>query len=518
MAANYDELLHSGSRFNLQSSVLVEHVVRNGEANFASNGALVVNTGARTGRSPQDRYIVEEPASTDKINWGNVNLQISPSTFNQLWLRVTDYLASFDCYVQELHVGSHPDHYVPVKVTTQYAWHALFARNMFLDEVSFNPQQKVVWQVISAPEFICEPERDGVNSDATVIIDFTQKRVLLAGMKYAGELKKAMFSVLNYELPDVDILPMHCSANQDENGNVALFFGLSGTGKTTLSADPKCALIGDDEHGWAQGSVFNFEGGCYAKCINLSLEQEPLIFNALKFGSIIENVVVDVDTREPDYADSYFTENTRACYPRAFIEPRVLENRGPEPNTVIFLTCDVSGVLPPVSLLSPEAAAYHFLLGYTARVGSTEVGSTEAYAATFSACFGEAFLPRPPSVYADLLMRRIRAQKASVFLINTGWSGGGYGVGERFKIPVTRQIIDQVRSNAIDSSQTIHLPNLNLHIPIQLEGVDPDILNPRNAWRDKQAYDQAEASLIEKFKANFGRFEVDEAILAAGPS
>lgn len=517
MAANYDDLLHSGSRLNLQSSVLVEHVIRNGEANFASNGALVVNTGSRTGRSPQDRYIVEEPSGRENIDWGRVNQPISQNTFNKLWLRVVDYLASCDCYVQELHVGSHPDHYVPVKVTTQYAWHALFARSMFLDEALFNPKQKIVWQVISAPEFTCDPERDGINSDATVIIDFAQRRVLLAGMKYAGELKKAMFSVLNYELPDVDILPMHCSANQDANGDVALFFGLSGTGKTTLSADPKCALIGDDEHGWAEGSVFNFEGGCYAKCINLSREQEPLIYNALRFGSIIENVVVDVDTREPDYADSYFTENTRACYPRAFIEPRVYENRGSEPNTVIFLTCDVSGVLPPVSVLSPKAAAYHFLLGYTARVGSTEVGSTEAYAATFSACFGEAFLPRPPQVYADLLMRRIRAQNARVFLINTGWFGGGYGVGERFAIPVTRQIIDHVRSKAIDSSNTVHLSNLNLDIPVELEGIDPAILNPRNTWQDKEAYDRAEASLIEKFKANFDRFDVDQDILAAGP-
>ena len=517
MAANYDDLILSGSRYNLSSTALVEQVIQSGEGNFASNGALVVNTGARTGRSPKDRFIVDEPTIRDHIDWGSVNQPIAPATFNQLWLRVQDFLNPQDCFVQELHVAAHPQHYLPLRVTTQYAWHALFARSMFIEPETYNPQQKVVWQILSAPEFECVPSRDGVHSDAAVILDFKSKRVLLAGMKYAGELKKAMFSVLNYVLPDAEVLPMHCSANLDRQNRVALFFGLSGTGKTTLSADPECALIGDDEHGWAPDTVFNFEGGCYAKCINLSQEQEPLIFNALRFGSIIENVVVDVDSRVPDYADSYFTENTRACYPRSLIEPRVEENRGPEPHTVIFLTCDVSGVLPPVSILSAEAAAYHFLLGYTARVGSTEVGSNEAYAATFSACFGEAFLPRPPQVYANLLRRRIETQQAKVFLINTGWTGGGYGVGKRFSIPTTRAIVNAVRNGSIDVTDTTHLPQLNLDIPNEVAGVDRNILNPRNAWQDPDAYDQAEASLIAKFKENFKRFDVEANILAAGP-
>ena len=518
MAANYDDVLQTGLRFNLTSPTLIEHAVHNEEGIFAANGALVVNTGKRTGRSPKDRYIVSEASSSAKVNWGEVNQPITPSVFNQLWARVSDYLSQQDCYVEELHVGSDVDHYLPLKVTTQYAWHALFARSMFIVPEVYNPSKKEVWQVLTAPEFECDPERDGVNSDAAVVLDFEQRRVLLAGMKYAGELKKAMFSVLNFLLPDVDVLPMHCSANIDKAGHVALFFGLSGTGKTTLSADPQCALIGDDEHGWAAGGVFNFEGGCYAKCINLSRENEPLIYDALRFGSIIENVVVDLETRTPDYADSYFTENTRACYPRHLIESRVLENRGPEPKTVFFLTCDVSGVLPPVSILSPQAAAYHFLLGYTAKIGSTEVGSTEAYAATFSACFGEAFLPRPPKDYANLLVRRLEAQNAQVFMVNTGWSGGGYGVGQRFDIPVTRTIVDQVRSGQIDLSKTEHLANLNLDIPLEVNGVDSAILNPRNAWQDQRAYDRAEASLIEKFKSNFARFEVDPETLAAGPT
>ncbi|MCY4658079.1 MAG: phosphoenolpyruvate carboxykinase (ATP) [Gammaproteobacteria bacterium] len=518
MAANYDDVLYSGSRFNLSSPCLVEQVIQNGEGNFASNGALVVNTGERTGRSPRDRFIVEEPSTSKKVDWGEVNQPIAQSTFNQLWARVSNYLSSANCYVQELHVGADPEHYLPLRVTAEYAWHALFARNMFIQlEQDYNPKHKPVWLVLCAPNFVCDPARDGVNSECTVMIDFSQKSVLIAGMRYAGELKKAMFSVLNFVLPEFDVLPMHCSANIDDRGRVALFFGLSGTGKTTLSADPNCALIGDDEHGWAVGGVFNFEGGCYAKCINLSRENEPLIYDALRYGSILENVVIDVDTREPNYEDSFFTENTRACYPRTLIEPRVLENRGPEPQTVFFLTCDVSGVLPPVSILSPQAAAYHFLLGYTAKVGSTEVGSTEAYSATFSACFGAAFLPRPPKDYSELLVRRIKAQNTQVFLINTGWTSGGYGVGERFRIPITRSIIKEVRAGRIDLTKTQHLPNLNLDIPISIQGVDSALLNPRNTWKDKDAYDQAEATLISKFKENFANFDVSAETSAAGP-
>ncbi len=502
---------------DLSVAELGELALKLGEVSPCLNGAYAATTGSRTGRSPKDRYLVKDSLTENTVDWGEINQPIEPAVFAKLWSRVTKYLEDKDTFESNLSVGADHRYSLPIKVITEYAWHAIFAHHMFIRAHERESINHPEWTILSAPGFVTDPARDGVKNDACLIINFTERKVLLVGLRYAGEMKKAMFSVMNFLLPPKSVLPMHCAANVGQDGDVALFFGLSGTGKTTLSADPERFLIGDDEHGWSENGVFNFEGGCYAKCINLSQEREPLIWDAIRDGAIMENVVLKNDG-QPDYEDDRYTQNSRAAYPLEHIEKRVVANQAGEPTAVIFLTCDLYGVLPPISLLSKEQAAYHFLSGYTALVGSTEVGSTAAIKETFSRCFGAPFFPRPASVYAELLMHRLDQSGAQVYLINTGWSRGGYGKGgERFSIPTTRAVVSAAASGELKMEDTVLLPGFNLRIPKSVNGVDPELLNPSQNWKDQNAYQQNLRELITRFVANFKKFSVSDAILNAGP-
>jgi phosphoenolpyruvate carboxykinase (ATP) len=511
----------SSARFiDLSVEDLILAAVERKEGIIAANGALCVTTGKRTGRSPKDKFIVRESNTEKNIAWGEVNQAISQERFHALWQRAESYAKEVDLFISHLQVGADPNYYLPLKVITEYAWHNLFARQLFIQPKDFYGQgDKPVWTILSLPGCKTDPQRDGVHSDATLIISFTERKVLLCGHRYAGEIKKAMFSVLNYLLAEYEVLPMHCSANVGKQGDVALFFGLSGTGKTTLSADPERYLIGDDEIGWSKDSIFNFEGGCYAKCIDLTEEREPVIWQAIRHGAVMENVVLDPKTLKPNYKDSSLTQNTRVAYPLDFIDLRIRENRVQRlPSAVIFLSCDLYGVLPPVACLSHEQAAYYFLSGYTALVGSTEVGQTEPIKTTFSVCFGAPFFPRPAKVYAELLIKRLKTSEAKVYLVNTGWTGGAYGVGQRFSIPATRAVLRAILSGELDVAHYAIMPGFNFAIPQTLKEMDSQFLNPKLTWKDPAAYEETAKELISKFIDNFKKFPVAKEIREAGPT
>ncbi|QOY33763.1 phosphoenolpyruvate carboxykinase (ATP) [Anaerobacillus isosaccharinicus] len=504
---------------DLPVSQLVERALDKKEGILTSTGALRATTGKYTGRSPQDKYIVEEGSVKEKINWGSVNQPISKEVFENLYKKVLGYLQSKDeVFVSKNFAGADKGYRLPIRVVNEYAWHNLFARQLFIRPSKEELASHVAeFTVISAPGFKANPMVDGTKSETFIIISFEKRTVLIGGTEYAGEIKKSIFSIMNYLLPERNVLSMHCSANVGDEGDVALFFGLSGTGKTTLSADPSRHLIGDDEHGWSHTGVFNIEGGCYAKCINLSEEKEPQIYNAIRFGSVLENVALD-ESRKPDYDDTSLTENTRAAYPLELIPNSMIPSVAGHPNTIIFLTADAFGVLPPISRLTKEQAMYHFLSGYTSKLAGTERGITSPEA-TFSTCFGAPFLPLPAYRYAEMLGEKINQHNAQVFLVNTGWSGGEYGVGKRMNLAYTRAMVQAALLGELNSVETIVDPIFGLNIPARCPGVPDEVLQPKETWADKEAYDVKAKDLAGKFQENFKKFaNVSDEILNAGPT
>jgi phosphoenolpyruvate carboxykinase (ATP) len=509
--------------WNLNTARLVEDAVRRGEGILAKDGPLVVATGKHTGRSAKDKFIVRDAETESTIWWGKTNKGMTPAHFAAL---KADFFSALgdkkSLYVADLYGGSQPEHRVNVRVINEFAWHNLFVRTLLVrptaDELpGFVPE----FTIIDLPSFRADPARHGCRSETVIAVNFTEKLILIGGTAYAGEMKKSVFGILNYKLPVAGIMPMHCSANIGANGDTAVFFGLSGTGKTTLSADASRTLIGDDEHGWSDTAVFNFEGGCYAKMIRLSEEAEPEIFATSKrFGTILENVVIDPDTRDLDFDDASLAENSRGSYPIDFIPNTSEKNLGPVPKTVIFLTADAYGVLPPIARLTPDQAMYHFLSGYTARVAGTEIGVTEPQA-TFSTCFGEPFMPRHPSVYGNLLKERIAKGGVTCWLVNTGWTGGMATMPgiKRMPIKVTRALLNAALDGSLNSAQFNIDPNFGFEVPVAVAGVDSNMLDPRAAWADKAAYDATAAKLVGEFVENFAQFEehVDAGVRESAP-
>ena len=506
--------------WHLSPARLYEESFARGDGQMVHMGAWSTVTAPHTGRSPDDRFVVRDDTSEEPVDWGKVNVPLSPEHFAALREDVVSYLNGRDLFVRDARAGSDRKHGINVRVISESPWHSLFVYNMFLrldsDELrDFEPQ----FTVLHAPHFKANPERHGSRSDTAIVVNFTTHEVLVTGTRYAGEIKKSIFSVLNHMLPGAGVFPMHCSANVGVDGDVALFFGLSGTGKTTLSADAERGLIGDDEHGWSDEGVFNFEGGCYAKTIRLSPEGEPEIYRATQmFGTILENVVLDEGTREIDFDDGSITENTRASYPIHYMPNAVIPGRAGHPSNVVFLTADAFGVLPPISRLTPEQAMYHFLSGYTAKVAGTERGVTEPVA-TFSACFGAPFLPRHPGVYAEMLGDRLREHGSKMWLVNTGWSGGGYGVGSRMKLGYTRAMVNAALRGDLDGAEFAAHPIFGMDVPTAVPGVPSEVLSPRDTWADRDAYDAAAKKLAGMFRQNFEQFadQLSDDVGAAGP-
>lgn len=506
--------------WNLSPAELVEDTIINGQGMLTDTGAIAIETGEFTGRSPKDRFVVCDAKTENSVWWGDVNIKFSPEKFESLYQRMKAYLTEKDMYVRDAYACADQNFKMNIRVLTEFPWSNMFCYNMFLRPTeaeieSFLPE----WHIVCAPGFKADPVVDGTRQHNFAILNFTKKMILIGGTGYTGEMKKGIFGVLNYVLPhEKNVLSMHCSANIGHGGDTAIFFGLSGTGKTTLSSDPNRHLIGDDEHGWSNDSVFNFEGGCYAKTIDLTREKEPQIYDAIKFGAILENIKFEEDSSTPDYADNSITENTRVSYPIDFIDNIAVPSIGKAPKNIFFLTADAFGVLPPISKLTKEQAMYHFMSGYTAKVAGTEMGITEP-TTTFSACFGKAFLPLHPAKYAELLGNKLDGTDIKVWLVNTGWSGGSYGVGSRMKLSYTRAMITAALEGKLENVTYDTLPIFDLAIPTSCEGVPSEILNPRGTWADKSKYDETANNLAGQFVKNFEQYasETSSSILAAAP-